>query len=277
MKEEYFVNQAIDKGIKLYLESSDNEDSLTYNSFLVVAIRILVLIYGRLDILNPYYLKNKVSLVDNLSKYGISNSEIALFLEEYLNYYLAECENEKSGFKKENPHFKKTLKYLIDMFIAKRKSGTATYQEEEEFLELAYTTHTKNHYRISYNFLMNNNGNDIEKYYYSKINEFDVTREFSKTIVDNLNLEALNYVGVGLSNLNDMSSNELEAKKQEAYNYFEVDATSPMREKDLKDALSTYKSFGNKLSTGNGYVDILLLMSVIATTIAVITIIVLSI
>ena len=56
MKEEYFVNIAIQKAIKQYLASINNKDSINFNSFLVVIIRILVLIYGYADIINPFYL-----------------------------------------------------------------------------------------------------------------------------------------------------------------------------------------------------------------------------
>ena len=57
MREEYFVNIALDKSIKKYLALENNKDSVEYNTFPVIVIRILALIYGKLDILNPYYLK----------------------------------------------------------------------------------------------------------------------------------------------------------------------------------------------------------------------------
>jgi len=34
------------------------------------------------------------------------------------------------------------LKYLIDMFVAKKKNGKVSFNDEEKFLELIYTTHT---------------------------------------------------------------------------------------------------------------------------------------
>lgn len=41
--------------------------------------------------------------------------------------------------------------------------------------------------------------------------------------------------------------------------------------------MNYYKTYGRKVTTGNGYVDILLLMSVIATSISIIVIILLHI
>lgn len=223
MKEEYFVNIAISRAIELYLSSSKNKDSILYNSFLVVTVRILAFIYGELDVLNPYYLNNSVAFFNNLAKYGMSRADIAIFKEEFLNYYKFEEENNNGKIKFKNPYFKNVLKYLVDMFIFKRNSVEVTYQEEEMFLDLAYTSHTKNPYRVSYNYLASENPQYIEKYYYSKVNQFDVTSDLSKTISTNLNLEALKYVGVDLSSLKNMSKDEIENAKNEAYNYFMVE------------------------------------------------------
>jgi len=279
MKEGYFVNVALDKAIKAYIASSKKQNSIMYNSFLVIIIRVLALIYGRLDILNPYYLNNSVAFFNNLAKYGMSRADIAVFKEELLNYYNFELENQKRDIRVKNPYFVTTLKYLIDMFVLKKKSTDVSLVEEEKFLELVYTTHTKNPYRISYGYLMIDDNLFIEKYYYSKLNELEMTREIdlNKTISTNLNLEALNFVGVSLSNLKNMSAMDIENAKNEAYNYFEVDASSLYREQDLQDKINYYKIHGRKkVTTGNGYVDILLLMSIITTTLSVVAIIAFS-
>lgn len=164
------------------------------------------------------------------------------------------------------------------MFIAKKKKESVSLKEEETFLDLIYSSHTTNPYRIAYNYLMSDDPNFIEKYYYSKLNEMDVTREIAleKTINGNLNLEALNYLGINLSNLKNMSNEEIMKSQNKAYEYFEVDAESPKRDQDLKEAIDYYKIHGRKLTSGNGYVDILLLMSVIVTSLSVISIIIFS-
>ena len=51
-----FINEAFSKAINDYLESKDSKDGILYNSFLVVVIRMLIIIYGELDIINPYSL-----------------------------------------------------------------------------------------------------------------------------------------------------------------------------------------------------------------------------
>ncbi len=279
MREEYFVNIAFDKSIKKYLALESNKDSVDYNTFPVVVIRMLALIYGKLDILNPYYLKNSIAFMNNLGKYGVSKSELALFKDDFLSFYEFEIENEKKSIKSKNPYFTNIQKYLVDMFVAKKKSTDVSLTEEETFLELIYSSHTKNIYRMSYNYWMSDDPNFIEKYYYSKLNEMDVTKELAldKTITGNLNLDALNAMGISLSNLLDMTNDQINKAQDKAYEYFEVDAESVTRDKDLNNALDYYKMYGKKITSGNGYVDILLLMSVIVTSLSVISIIIFSI
>lgn len=279
MKDKEFVNKAITEAIKTYIDAKDKPNSLVYNSFLVVTIRILALIYGKTDILNPYYLDNSVVFFQNLSKYGVDKESIALFKEEFLAFYEFDLKNDKRTIKLQNPHFKNVLKYLIDMFVAKKKNGKVSFNEEEKFLELIYTTHTKNAYRISYGYLNMDDTMYTEKYYYSKLNEMDMTRELNldKTIRTKLNLEALNVIGVNLSNLENMSESDIEKAKNKAYNYFEVDPNSATSEEELTEKIEFYKMYGKKVTSGNGYVDILLLMSVIVTSFSVIAIIIFNI
>ena len=279
MREEYFVNIAFEESIKKYLASKSDPESLAYNTSYVVVIRLLALIYSELDIINPYYLKNSIAFMNNLSKFGINNGELALFKDDFLRFYEFECENEKRKFKQKNPYFVSIQKYLVDMFVAKKKTEKVSLNEEETFLELIYSSHTKNYYRISYYYFMSDEANFIEKYYYSQLNEMDVTKELTldKTITGNLNLEALNLLGINLTNLKNMSSAEIKESQNKAYEYFEVDAESPNREEDLNKAVNYYKLYGKKITTGNGYVDILLLMSVIVTSLSVISIIIFSI
>jgi len=275
MRDECFVNIAVDNAMKSYLISSKDSDSILFNSFYVVVIRALILIYGK-DIVEAYNNKNSVLFMNILCKYGMSVADAAVFKEEFLNFFNFEEENSRRKIKLKNPYFKVVLKYLVDMFATKKKKTSINYIEEEEFLDLIYTTHTKNPYRISYNYLMSDDIMYSEKYYYSRINELDITRDLSDDLGDNLNLKALEYVGVNLSNLKDMSNSETEQAKINAYEYFDIDVNSPTRDKELEEQINALNNLNNKVTTGNGYVDILLLMSVIATSFSVLAILVFS-
>ena len=56
-----------------------------------------------------------------------------------------------------------------------------------------------------------------------------------------------------------------------------VDKESINRDEMLSKAMDYYKLYGKRLTSGNGYVDILLLMSVIVTSLSIIAIIVFNI
>ena len=237
MKEELFINEALDEAIKLYIASSFNQDGLTYNSFLVVVIRTLVLIYGEDRILNPYYLKDEEAFYHNLTIYGYNLTDVLLFRDALLNFYQEEKLNKKNKYQKPITYFQTVIEYLIDMFILKKGNTNVNYLEEEQFLNLIYINNV-DPYRYSYKYLMDKN-NFIEKYYYTKLNNFDVT----KTI--NIALEDLEIAPI------------------------------PKEKVNLLEEINML--FKTKLTSGNGYVDILLLMSVIVTSFSVISILVLCI
>lgn len=279
MKNEFFINESFTKALNDYLASENNPDSILFNSFYVVVIRVLSLIYGKTDLFNPYYLQNKLALINNLSKFGMSDSRVMMFFKELDDFYKIDLENNNKNIKEKNPYFNEVLKYLVDMFLLKKENGEVSFQEEADFLDLIYTSHTKNPYRISYSYYMSEDMNFIEKYYYTRVNGLEVTTnlELDKRISGSINLEALNLMGISLSKLKNMSDEEIRKAKDESYNYFMVDADNPNRDEELKSSIDFYKNYGRRVTTGNGYVDFLLLISVIVTSISVILILVFNI
>ena len=138
MKEDIFINIAFDNAFKSFFISRQDKDSLLYNSFNVIVIRILILIFGEESISKLYKEKNSVAFLNFLSKYGMSKADIALFKEDFLNYYNFEQKNELQKIKVPNPYFKVVLNYLIDMFVTKKINSGVSFQDEEDFLDLAF-------------------------------------------------------------------------------------------------------------------------------------------
>lgn len=239
MKDEYFINEAFDEAIKLYIASSLNKDGLIYNSFLVIVIRSLILIYGEDLILNPYYLKDEEAFYRNLAIYGYNYTNIALFKEDLLNFYKEDIANRQEKYQKPILFFQNVMESLIDMFILKKKNYPVNYQEEEAFLDLIYINNV-DPYRYSYKYLMDKD-NFIEKYYYTKLNDFDITKTIKLNVPDITENYQVKEENQFLDNLRHI----------------------------LKDRKT--------LTTGNGYVDILLLMSVIFTSFSIISILIFSI
>ena len=180
---EVFINEGITNCFKTFLNSQESPESIKYNTFLSVIIRLLILIYGQ-DIINSYQTANEEEFTNILSRYNISTNQIKTLYNEIQSYYSIYKDSPNSP----NPYFKYILEILIDMFIAKKTNTIVKYDEEEKFLDLAYTTSTKNAFRISYLYLIGESPLYFEKYYYTKINNFEVTKEYnlSKTMINEL-------------------------------------------------------------------------------------------
>ena len=121
-----FVNEAFTNGLNDYLNFKDNPECVKYNSFLVIVVRLLTIIYDELDILNPFYLDNERSLDTNLMKYGYSLEKINDFKKVFQKYY----ENEGES------NFIKIQKMLIDMFALKKLNQKAVIAKPKETLSI---------------------------------------------------------------------------------------------------------------------------------------------
>ena len=79
MKDNIFVNIAIQDAIETYMNYKQTTDNEMFFSFPVMVIRTLIAIYGELDIINPYRTKNEDrmgGLDENLTKFGFPTSSL---------------------------------------------------------------------------------------------------------------------------------------------------------------------------------------------------------
>ena len=270
-----FVNEAFSKAVDNYLKSSDNVQGVMYNSFMVVVIRMLVCMYSELDIVNPMVVGDTDLLYKNLTKFGYSKDSLNIFFSNLQLFYEIETTNESSDKKQKNPYFVMIKKDLVDMFIAKKLNFYLTEDEVREFYDLLYTPFSKNPLRVSYNFLASTiNGNDvmeIDNYFKTQM------RENVKVVMPKekhfLNVKAYELLNYSMDDLNKMDSNEIERVNHQVYDYFKIRENAINKEYLLEKAIEAIEREKNKVTSGNGYVDILLVMSVICTIIMVVGII----
>lgn len=270
-----FVNEAFSKAVDNYLKSSDNVQGVMYNSFMVVVIRMLVCMYSELDIVNPMVVGDTDLLYKNLTKFGYSKDSLNIFFSNLQLFYDIETTNDSSDKKQKNPYFVMIQKDLVDMFIAKKLNFYLTEDEVREFYDLLYTPFSKNPLRVSYNFLASTiNGNDvmeIDNYFKTQM------RENVKVVMPKekhfLNVKAYELLNYSMDDLNKMDSNEIERVNNQVYDYFKIRENAINKEYLLEKAIEAIEREKNKVTSGNGYVDILLVMSVICTIIMVVGII----
>ena len=270
-----FVNEAFTKAVDDYLKSSDNPQGVTYNSFLVVVVRMLICIYSELDIVNPMVVGDEDLLYKNLMKFGYLRDSLGIFFSNLQQYYDIAKDNERSDNKIKNPYFITVQKDLVDMFIAKKLNFYLTEEEVREFYDLLYTPYSKNPLRVSYNFLASSvNGNDVmevDNYFKSQMR--DNVKVIKPQEKHYLNVKAYELLNYSMDDLNKMDSNELDRLNHQVYDYFKIRENAINKEYLLEKAIEAIERENNKITSGNGYVDILLVMSVICTIVMIVGII----
>lgn len=267
-----FINEAFSKAINDYQNSIDNPQGIKYNSFLVVVIRLLVSIYSELDIINPYMMEDEDLLKTNLAKFNYHKTNIELFLSNLELFYDYELVNEKKKIKSKNPYFIEIQKSLVDMFICKKLNFYITEEETNTFYDLLYTPYSKNPLRVSFNFLQSKDPLEVDSYFRKEM------REKIKVILPKeknyLNVKAYELLNMSFDNIKNLSENELNKVNSEVYDYFKIRENAINKEYLLEKAIEAKLRENNKITSGNGYVDILLVMSVVCTALMILGIIV---
>lgn len=264
----YFINEAVDQAINDYLSSNNSPDGILYNTFLVVVIRMLVSIYGELDILNPFRLNNEDAFNFNLMKYGAKIEDIDNLKRLIDGFYIIEKRNKNAKSKEENNYFIEIQKVLIDLFNLKRINHGVTDQETKEFFDLLYTPGTSNPLRLSYNYLKSSNIYEIAEYYKEKMAlNNDKDEENKKPL---LKFDVYKLFKISVADLSKMNSDEINKINSDIYKAFDISENAMNKDYLLEEKLKQIKGQKKLLTSGNGYVDILLIMSIIITVVMVI-------
>lgn len=255
-----FVNDAFSSAIKKYLESKDAPESEEFNSFLVVVIRALIFIYGELDIINPYRTNHIAGFDANLKKYGLSDTLLEEFKAEMLNFY----QNISNTSTLRNS-FIKIQKILIDMFILKKSHVVISDDEIQDFQKLLYFKDDVQPIKAQFYQMVTPDSNEILYYFNSKL--FGQKHNFVLTEYKEIALsqEAYQLAGYNIVEVMNMSDKEIENINNKVYHFFRIKDTDLNKRKRLESAVRYYKKYGNAITSGNGYVDMLLLSSIIAT------------
>ena len=224
---------------------------------------MLISIYSELDIVNPLSISNEDLFKNNLTKYGYTKNRVNLFLENLRNYYRVEVYNENNKTKFRNDYFIIVQKDLIDMFIAKRNNYQVSEEETKDFYDLLYTPNTPNPLRMSFNFLMASDPLEIDKYFKNQL-----AHSGKKLIPEEkhyLNIKAYELLNYSMDDIRGMDSKGVDRVNTQVYDYFKIRENAINKEYLLDRAIEALERENNKVTSGNGYVDFLLVLSVIAT------------
>ena len=258
MGNEEFISKEFTLAIESFLATKDQKLSSSL-SFPVIIIRTLVEIYGELEIINPYLNKN-VSLQngfdENIMKYGFSKEK----LNDFKKCFDSFCRTSKE---RSNIFLVKIEQYLIEMFFLKKKKIGLLEGELENFKK--YICLSTNTYLTDYtNYYLEDT--TCLDYYLARQNyisehTFDLTPVKKATLF----IDAYLLLGYTVDEISKMTSEELEEANHKVYAFFKIDENEENKRDLLIDAVNYYKKYGNRLTSGNGYVDLLLLISVVVT------------
>lgn len=266
-----FINNAFSKAVNNYTKSNDNVQGVMYNSFLVVVIRSLISIYSELDIINPMVIGDEELLKENLAKFGYDKTDIEVFLSNLQLFDDFEVINENNNVKKKNPYFLIIEKDLINMLIKKKLNFFITEHELKVFYDLLYTPNSTNPLRVSYNYLMSNDEWEIDNYFKTEMkNNVKVVLPKEKHLLNPKAYEILNY---NIEDIKNMSETEINKINSLVFDYFKIRENAINKEYLLEKAIEAMEREKDKITSGNGYVDILLVLSVIITIVMVVGII----
>lgn len=260
-----FINEVFSHAIELYLKYKNKPDEPDYHRFLVVAIRTLVFIYGELDIINPYITQNERNMGgfdSNLTKFGFSKNALEDFKKQFLIFF-----DEAKKSKVPNAGFIQIEKYFIDMFFCKKKSMNLSYEEVLKFQEYLYILSNSDSYIQNDMNRFLSDKDVIRLYFESK--KYESEHDFSLEEIprDILNSDAYQVLGYSMDQVYNFTDQDLQAVNNRVYQFFHVNPTELNRDELLEKAVNYYKRYGNRVTTGNGYVDFLMFASVLATAV----------
>lgn len=263
MEGNIFINVALTNAIKDYLNYKTTPDSKEYNSFLVNVIRMLVFIYGELDIINPYRTNNIAGLGgfdNNLQKFGLSDNELNEFKNQLMVYY----QNE-SNLKLLSSSFVTIQKLLISMFLLKKSHILISDDEVNIFKSMLYFKEDTNVFKVELYNSLTPNSSEIMNYFNSLLHEQKHNYVFTKHKDIALSQEAYQIAGYNIVEVMNMNEKEIENVNNKVFHFFRIKDTDLNKRKRLESAIEYYKKYGNTITSGNGYVDTLLLAGFIAT------------
>lgn len=250
----FFVNRSIDVGIENYLLKKNNERYDKSHIFEVLVIEMLINIYGEINIINPYKLKDSKSFVKNLQIYGLSSKITYQFIDLMDEYY-----KWLSASNSRCTNLIEKIKFILLQMVLHKTSEKKLSCHEKEF----YVRFFENKI-IGLNEICKLMKDDNLSFY----RMWNLKKNFINTAHVKFNYELMlpdffdekKYKEFGIS-LNDMSKLSNETVEKINNKIVVEEAITGKKKSKFVIPLKLM------ISSGNGFVDTLVLLSVMATEI----------
>lgn len=251
--EKYFINPAIENGIQAYNACKSGEHYSKMYKFEMLVIKILTIIYGENSIIFPYKIDNERAFKCNLLIYDLKDTDLKRFINMMQKYYdfMEEYKSEKMAVGIIN----EIERILIDML--KRRAKYKQYSSQEiSMLDQIFASH------LNYNEIKEYSSNSLfikEYWLNTKENLTDTQIKMININPDLLSREEYAKYGYDIRTIACLSIEEI----SEINNSIQIEKEYGCR----SGKKSLFQRMNISLSTGNGYVDKLMLCSIISTEI----------
>ncbi len=246
-----FINDSISNGISNYLLIKNGKDYDKAHIFEVYVIRCLCKIYGDINILNPYRIDNENSFKSNLIMYGLKVSEMEEFIS-LMGDYSKWLNSEKQVGKTDLTS--KIEIILINMIIERNKTNKFN-EEELEFFD-KYFDPKNNNFATLHN-LITKDINIVPMYWNRKKSLLNNNMKFKLIRNDLLSSSTYDKYGLDKDDISKMSEEKVK------------NINNRILEKEKEDNKRNKKFIPKNLiiTSGNGFVDTLMLLSIMTTEI----------
>lgn len=246
-----FINDSIDAGISNYLLIKQNKDYDKAHIFETYIIRCLCKIYGDINVLNPYRINNVNSFKANLIMYGLSEKEMNEFISlmaEYSKWLNSEKKVGKTDITS------KIEIILINMIIYRNKIIKFTNSEIEFFDK--YFDPKNNNFATLHN-LITKDINIVPLYWSRKKMLLSNNIKFKKIRSDLLSSNVYDKYGIDKEEVSRMSEEKVR----------NINNRILESEKDTEKRNKKFIPKNLIITSGNGFVDTLMLLSIMTTEI----------
>ncbi len=266
-----FISDYFNECLLKYNELSSQKKEVAASEFGVHFIEVLIKIYSKIEILNPFLSKNEEAFFKKIKKYGLSDNK----LNDFINNFEKLGQWSKEKIKTKTDIISKVEINLLDMVILKSRYQNLPISFLESFKNDFYTLENPRKLFSALNIMYFSDQNATLNYYYelkSILNTSNIVLTRKKTealpneyyLNNGLSLEEVAKLDDdALAKLNDtiMSSNN------------DVDATSGGRTTTISDMITKVLKPAAGATSGSGFVDALLLTGIIATVVMIIVVI----
>lgn len=250
--EQYFINPAIEYGITGYNSLKEGKAVSRLYTFESYVLKALTIIYGEKSILLPYKIDNETAFKCNLLMYGLKEQDMEDFIK-YMNDYYEFMKTYKSE-RKATGLIGEIEKILIKMITKRSAKHPFTSEEMNEFDKIFNPTHGELKELKS---LVDSNKGLIIKEWLDQKTEITNTQIRLRAINPNLLDPSVYYkYGYDIKTIAELSDSEINDVN-----------TIIIKEENKEEIVRTNPKIKNRLvlTTGNVLIDILIILSIVAT------------